>query len=159
MATASTRVINQSILASALAVARGKLGFGSGNVGLRVQAKPDLSAPLGLSALLARGWVKRLTVTQAEAAKAFRGTGVEAPGDDPPDTVLSDLYVAYLNAPSIGRNLLGPARFEALMRELGPDNHAVMVLSAGPAEAPRTRWAIASCWARSRTGWRSARAA
>ncbi len=37
--------------------------------------------------------------------------------------------------PTIGRNLLGPARFEALMRELGPGNHAVMVLNAGPADA------------------------
>ena len=50
--------------------------------------------------------------------------------------MLTDLYVAYLNVPSIGRNLLGQARYDALMAELGPGNHAVMVLSAGPAEAP-----------------------
>ncbi|MCJ2087711.1 4Fe-4S binding protein [Methylobacterium sp. E-005] len=136
MATASTRVINQSILASALAVARGKLGFGATNVGLKVEAKLDSFEKLSLSDLLARGWVKRLTVTNDEAAKAFKGTGVEDPADGPPDTVLSDIYVAYLNAPSIGRNLLGQARFDALLRELGPGNHAVMVLSAGPPDAP-----------------------
>ncbi|WP_092042276.1 4Fe-4S binding protein [Methylobacterium pseudosasicola] len=136
MATASTRVINQSILASALAVARGKLGFGAGNVGLTVRAKPDLYEPLSLPDLLARGWVKRLTVTNADATAAFKGTGTEASGDGPPDAILTDLYVAYLNAPTIGRNLLGQARFDALMRELGPDNHAVMVLSAGPVDAP-----------------------
>ncbi|MCJ2072388.1 4Fe-4S binding protein [Methylobacterium sp. J-030] len=136
MATASTRVINQSILASALTVARGKLGFGATNVGLKVEAKPDLYERLSLPDLLARGWVRRLTVTGATAATAFKGTGVEDRVDGPPDTVLTDLYVAYLDAPSIGRNLLGEARFDALMRELGPGNHAVMVLSAGPEDAP-----------------------
>lgn len=135
MATASTRTINQSVLASALAVARGKLGFGAANVGLSVQAKPDLFEPLTLDALLARGFVKRLTVTRAQAAQAFQGTGVEVAGEGAPEDVLTDLYVALLDVPTIGRNLLGPARFEALMRELGPGNHAVMVLSAGPADA------------------------
>ncbi len=76
MATASTRVINQSILASALAVARGKLGFGATNLGLKVEAKPDLYEPLTLADLMARGWVKRLTVTNEAAAAAFKGTGV-----------------------------------------------------------------------------------
>ncbi|MGH1589324.1 4Fe-4S binding protein [Methylobacterium phyllosphaerae] len=136
MATASTRVINQSILTAALAVARRKLGFGAANVGLRVEAKPDLYEPLSLADLLARGWVKRLTVTNAAAAAAFKGTGVEDPADGPPEAVLTDLYVACLDVPSIGRNLLGQARYEALMAERGTGNHAVMVLSAGPPEAP-----------------------
>ncbi len=136
MATASTRTINQSVLASALAVARGKLGFGAANVGLNVQAKPDLYDRLSLAALVERGWVRRLTVTRAEATQAFRGTGVEEAGEGAPGDVLTDLVVALLDVPSIGRNLLGEARFAALMRELGPGNHAVMVLSAGPADAP-----------------------
>lgn len=136
MATASTRTINQSILASALAVARGKLGFGAANVGLSVQAKVGLYEPLAFETLLSRGWVRRLTVTRKEAAQAFRGTGLEEMGEGAPDDVLTDLYVALLDVPSIGRNLLGRARFEALMHELGPGNHAVMVLSAGPADAP-----------------------
>jgi NosR/NirI family transcriptional regulator, nitrous oxide reductase regulator len=132
MATASTRVINQSILASALAVARSKLGFGAGTVGLRVEARPDLYEAIALPDLLARGWVRRLTVTNAAAAAAFNGTGVGDRGEGPPDTVLTDLYVACLDVPSIGRNLLGQTRYEALMRELGPGGHAVMALSAGP---------------------------
>ena len=132
MATASTRVINQSILASALAVARAKLGFGAANVGLNVEARTDVYEHLALPDLLARGWVRRLTVTQADAAAAFRGTGVADLSEEPPDAVLTDLYVACLDPPSIGRNLLGQTRYDALMRELGPGNHAVMVLSAGP---------------------------
>ncbi len=136
MATASTRTINQSVLASALAVARGKLGFGAANVGLSVEAKPDLFEPLSLETLMARGFVRRLTVTRAEATRAFRGTGVEEAGEGAPEDVLSDLYVALLDVPSIGRNLLGPKRFEALTRELGPGGHALMVLNAGPVDAP-----------------------
>lgn len=136
MATASTRVINQSILASALTVARQKLGFGAGNLGLKVEARPHTYEPLGLPDLLARGWVRRLTVTNGGAAAAFKGTGTEDRADGPADAVLTDLCVAYLNAPAIGRNLLGQARFESLMRELGPGNHAVMVVSAGPPDVP-----------------------
>ncbi|WP_345819981.1 4Fe-4S binding protein [Methylobacterium fujisawaense] len=136
MATASTRVINQSILASALAVARAKLGFGAANVGLKVEARPDLYQPLALADLLACGWVKRLMVTNADAASAFRGTGVADPSEGPPDAALTDLYVAALDPPAIGRNLLGQARYDALMHELGPGNHAVMVISAGPEDAP-----------------------
>lgn len=136
MATASTRVINQSVLASALAVARQKLGFGAGAVGLKVEARTEIYQPLGLADLLARGWVRRLTLTNGGAAAAFKGTGVEDRAVEPPDTVLTDLFVAYLNVPAIGRNLLGEPRYDALMRELGPGNHAVMVVSAGPEEAP-----------------------
>ncbi|WP_431310964.1 4Fe-4S binding protein [Methylobacterium nigriterrae] len=132
MATASTRVINESILAASLAVARGKLGFGAAaNVGLKVEAR-DTYEPLGFGELLARGSVKRFTVTNAEAEAAFRGSSVEGQGEGPPGAPLTDLYIAYLNAPVIGRNLLGEARHASLMRELGPGDHAVMVVSAGP---------------------------
>ncbi len=75
-------------------------------------------------------------MTNADAAAAFRGTGVADPSEGPPDAALTDLYVAVLDPPSIGRNLLGPSRYDALMRELGPGNHAVMVVSAGPEDAP-----------------------
>ena len=133
MATASTRVINESILAASLAVARRKLGFGSGaNVGLKVEAKADLFEPLSVPQLLERGYVKRFTLTNGEAEAAFKGSAVEGQSEGPPDAALTDLVIAYLNAPSIGRNLLGEARHAALMRELGPGDHAVMVVSAGP---------------------------
>ncbi|KAB1075785.1 4Fe-4S binding protein [Methylobacterium planeticum] len=133
MATASTRVINESILAASLAVARRKLGFGAAaQVGLKVEAKPDLFEPLSYRQLLERDYVKRFTVTNAEAEAAFKGTSVEGSSEGPPEAVLSDLVIAYLNAPSIGRNLLGEVRHAALMRELGPGDHAVMVVSAGP---------------------------
>jgi NosR/NirI family transcriptional regulator, nitrous oxide reductase regulator len=133
MATASTRVINESILAASLAVARAKLGFGAaGKVALKVEAKPDGFEPLTLAQLLARGEVRRITLTNGDVEAAFKGTPMAGQGGSPADAPLSDLYLAYLNVPSIGRNLLGEARFAALMRELGPGDHAILVLSAGP---------------------------
>ena len=132
MATASTRVINESILAASLAVARAKLGFGATNAGLTVVARPDADESLTVSELSARGWVRRLTVTNGQADEAFRDAGLTAVGDGPPEAPLTDLTFAYLNAPAIGRSLLGPERFGALMRELGPGDHAVMVVSHGP---------------------------
>ncbi|WP_373876128.1 4Fe-4S binding protein, partial [Methylobacterium oxalidis] len=133
MATASTRVINESILNAALAVARRRLGFGAAaNLGLKVEARTDAFEPLPFADLLARGYAKRFVVTNGQAEAAFRGTGVEGRAEGPADVPLTDLVFAYLNVPTIGRNLLGEARFAALTRELGPGDHAVLVVSAGP---------------------------
>jgi transcriptional regulator of nitric oxide reductase len=136
MATASTRVINESILAASLAVARAKLGFGAANPGLKVEARPDADETLTAADLAARGWVRRLTVTVGQAEVAFRDTGARDTGarsaEGPADAILSDLTFAYLNVPAIGRNLLGAERFAALMRELGSGDHAVLVVSHGP---------------------------
>lgn len=132
MATASTRVINESILAASLAVARAKLGFGAANVGLKVEARPDTGETPTEAELTARGWLRRLTVSNERAEAAFRDAGVAGAGDGPAAAPLLDLTFAYLNVPAIGRTLLGAERFAALTRELGPGDHAVMVVSHGP---------------------------
>ncbi len=130
MATASTRVINETMLAASLAVAREKLGFGAVNTGLRVEAKPDYE-PLGLAELERRGWVQRWRMTPAEVDAAFAGTGLADPDPGAPDEPFSDLTIAYLNVPAIGRAILGEAAYGRLMREIGPGAHAVMVVSSG----------------------------
>ena len=135
MATASTRVINETMLTSALAVARAKLGFGAGrSSGLRVEARQDTFEPLSWAELVKKGYAKRVTVTNREVDKAFADTSV-ADADpisaERPDEPFIDVYVAYLNAPAIGRNILGDRAFEKLMSEIGPDAHALMALTAG----------------------------
>lgn len=135
MATASTRVINESILAASLAVARAKLGFGAANLGLKVEARPDTGEALTVAELTARGWLRRLTVSNERAEAAFRDAGVAGGGEGPAEAPLIDLSFAYLNVPAIGRALLGAERFTALTRELGPGDHAVLVVSHG-AENP-----------------------
>ncbi len=42
-----------------------------------------------------------------------------------------DLYFGYLNAPAIGRSLLGDAPYRRLMGELKPDEHALFVIATG----------------------------
>ena len=106
MATASTRVNNETILAASLAVAREKLGFGAVSSGLRVEAKPDVE-PLSLAELERRGWLTRWRITQAEVDAAFAGTGLNDPDPVAPDKPFAELTLAYLNVPSIGRAILG----------------------------------------------------
>ena len=135
MATASTRVINETMLTSALAVARVKLGFGAGrSSGLRVEARPDGFEPLTWAQLIEKGLVKRVTVTNRAVDATFADTSV-ADADpisaERPDEPFIDVYVGYLNVPSIGRNILGEKAFDRLIAELGPDAHALLALTAG----------------------------
>ncbi len=130
MATASTRVVNETMLAASLAVARAKLGFGAGQVGLRVEAKPDFEA-LSVAELERRGWILRFAPSQAQVDAAFADSGVADPDPAPEGEPFTDLRIAYLNAPRIGRNILGEAAHARLMRELGPGDHAVLVVGGG----------------------------
>ena len=135
MATASTRVINETMLTAALAVARAKLGFGAGrSAGLRVEAKTEGFEPLGWAALLEKGFVKRVAVSNREVDAAFADTAVadaDPISTEQPDAAFIDVYLANLNVPSIGRNLLGDGSYARLMSEIGPDAHALMLLTAG----------------------------
>jgi len=134
-ATASVRIVNQTVLSSALAVARARLGYADpGARGPAARARPDVYEALGFDELVQRGWVGRVTVTNAEAEKLFAGTeGAEADeyGLAHADEALVTLYFAYLNAPSIGRALLGDTRHAALMAKLEDGQQALWVASAG----------------------------
>ncbi|MGD0633626.1 MAG: 4Fe-4S binding protein [Beijerinckiaceae bacterium] len=133
MATASTRIINETILAASLAAAREKLGFGTANtLGLKVRAKADGFEAHDWDSLVTNGLVKRFTLTIDQVDQAFAHTPVASSGTSRPNNPLIEIYIAYLNVPSIGQNILGASGFASLMRELGPGNHAILVLSTGP---------------------------
>jgi len=133
MATASTRVINETILAASLAAAREKLGFGAANtLGVKVRAKADGFEAYDWNGLVKVGLVKRFTLTRGQADHAFADTPVASSGASPPEGPFAEVYVAYLNVPSIGQNILGVSGFASLMRELGAGDHAILVLSTGP---------------------------
>ncbi len=133
MATASTRIINEEVLTSALAVARKKLGFGAAtNLGLKVTAKDDEFTAMSWDALLAKGWVKDFPLINRTVDAAFAGTEVADQTDGKPDAAFANTYIAYLNVPSIGRNLLGEKLYTYVMGSLAPGDHAIMVLAHGP---------------------------
>ena len=134
-ATASVRIVNQSVLAAAFAVARAKLGFTDpGARGPAAQARADLYEPLDFAGLKARGLIGHLRLANAEAERLFAGTDgaeVDEEGLAHPQDALVDLYVGYLNAPTIGRALLGDAHYADLMQRLEPGQHVLWVGTSG----------------------------
>ncbi|MGB0205943.1 MAG: 4Fe-4S binding protein, partial [Neptuniibacter sp.] len=108
-ATASIRILNQTLLSSALKVARARLGFGTGK-------DPDLIAKIDRhvyiemdwQALLKRGLIKKVLLTNSEAEKLFtdtRAAGIDETANAFPDDLLVELYVMNLAIPSVGRNV------------------------------------------------------
>jgi transcriptional regulator of nitric oxide reductase len=134
-ATASVRIVNQSVLAAALAVARSRLGFADAGDG----APPAVVKPLpfermDLATLLQRGYVQRIAFSNADIEKLFAGTegaGTDERASSHPDETYVEVFVAYLNAPTIGRNLLGDANWEKFRTYMLDDRPAFWVATRG----------------------------
>lgn len=131
-ATATVRIVHKSILSSAHAVARARLGF-AGQKGGAPPAVPrsDVFEKLSFSQLLARGLVGHRVASSAEVERRFAGSewaGIEAAAPGEPQV---DLYLAYLNAPTVGRALLGEEGYRRLLEKLEPGQAALWLASAG----------------------------
>jgi len=80
------------------------------------------------------GSIRRLLLTRGQVDDSFKGTdaeGVEAAAPDQREDALIDLYTAYLDAPTIGRNLLGESQYEWLNSLLKEGEHAIAVMASG----------------------------
>lgn len=80
------------------------------------------------------GSIRRLLLTKGQVDDSFKGTsaeGVETAAPEERDEPLIDLYATYLNAPVIGKNLLGENQYEWLTSELKPGEHAIAVMADG----------------------------
>jgi transcriptional regulator of nitric oxide reductase/ferredoxin len=134
-ATASVRIVNETVLASALKVARARLGFAEGRDPSRAaRVREDMFEPMTWQELVDQGRVGRLRLSNREVERAFAGTvteGLDETALQDPDGTFSDLYLAYLNVPSVGRNLLGDAGYDRLRARLEEGQHALWVMSAG----------------------------
>ncbi|HJV49816.1 MAG TPA: 4Fe-4S binding protein [Noviherbaspirillum sp.] len=134
-ATASVRILNQSILSAALKVARGKLGFsGKGDPDRVARIRSDVFESLDIDGMLKAGLLKHMLLKNAEVEQRFAGT--PAGGIDPqalasPADTFIDLQVAWLSVPSIGRSLLGPSQWNKLKGRLEEGDHAFLVISHG----------------------------
>jgi transcriptional regulator of nitric oxide reductase len=133
-ATASVRIINETIVNSALQVARARMGFSRGRDPNRAaKVRADVWEPLTFTQMLERGYIRRLRLSNAEVEKAFRGTGAERldnEGLKDPAGVFADLAIAEVDVHIVGRNLLGEANWRKLMGQLD-GAPAMMVISAG----------------------------
>ncbi|WP_290873601.1 4Fe-4S binding protein [Aquabacterium sp.] len=136
-ATASVRIVNQSIVAAALAVARAKLGFAASR-DPSLLARVEQTTPfqtLDWPALFDRGLAQSQRWLGRDVDKAFAGTATprdDSPQAVAPDALHSELLVSYLNLPDVGRNLMKPEGWARLLKRLEPGDHALLVASRGP---------------------------
>jgi transcriptional regulator of nitric oxide reductase/ferredoxin len=134
-ATASVRIINQTILSSALKVARKKLGFAEGrDPELMATIKPDVLEAHTLKDLIGDGLIKHVTLSNADIEKKFSGTdgsGLDAETEAHPQDTFIDLYMAYVSVPGIGQNLLSEAAWKKLQNRLEPGDQAILFLTKG----------------------------
>lgn len=134
-ATASVRIINQSVLSSALKVARARLGFAAGrDPALSARLRTDVDETLSLDRMVAQGLVQQLRVTNRQVEAMFRdtpGAGLDAEALRDPDAVFMDLRLAYVSLPAVGRSLLAPRSWNKLAARLEPGDHAVLAIWSG----------------------------
>jgi NosR/NirI family transcriptional regulator, nitrous oxide reductase regulator len=133
-ATVSVRIVNETVINSALQVARARLGFSKGRDPNRAaRAKPDVFEPLSFQQMLDRGYIGQLRLTNAQVDKAFAGTvaeDVDEAGRADPDGTFAKVYIAEVDVPIVGRNLLGDRNWRKLMGQLD-GAPALLVLSSG----------------------------
>jgi transcriptional regulator of nitric oxide reductase len=129
------RIVNQSVLGAALEVARAKLGFAARSKrGPPAQVLPEINDPVSFAAMLQNGMVGRLRLSNAEVEKLFAGTDGAQMDEEAltrPDDVFVDLYIAYLNAPGIGRAILGDAQYKTAMARNFENRHLWWIGTAG----------------------------
>ncbi|GAA6142497.1 4Fe-4S binding protein [Hydrogenophaga sp. 5NK40-0174] len=135
-ATASVRIVNQSMLSAALKVARARLGFALGTDPDMVgRIKGTKFEPMdNVAALEDEGLVTRRTILNKDVEAAFKDTVGE--GQDPealadPDGVFTEMLVMHLNVPTVGRNVLPEKGWKHLMGWIEPGDHAFLVATRG----------------------------
>lgn len=134
-ATASVRILNQSLLAASLKVARAKMGYAQGrDPDLIARIKPDLFEPMTWDALLKARLLTKKVLSNQEVETSFKGTpgeGADAVALAEPKAEFETLYVAHLNVPSVGKNLLSPKDWDYLQGRLDPGDSALLVMGQG----------------------------
>lgn len=134
-ATASVRILNQSLLAASLKVARARLGYAQGrDPDLIARVKPGLFDAMDWEGLLEAGLISTKSVSNRELEAAFSGTamaGLDPQAVQSPDAKFVELYVAHLEVPSVGRNLLTPQAWQYLQGRLEAGDSALLVIGPG----------------------------
>mgnify|MGYP003671319399 FL=1 len=130
-ATVSVLIINDTVLSSALKVARKKLAGFTQEAPTR--AKTDLYQPLSWAQLFERGYIGHWRISSAAIEQKLGSPLVDYPEASQPDPgePFAELFFGYINAPMVGRNLLGDEGFQRLKEKTGPDAQILAVMSRG----------------------------
>lgn len=132
-ATISVLVINDTIIASALKVAREKLtGFLAPS---NISIDPNFYETLTFEQLIEHYYINYWQLTRKQAiaeAENLTPTLVNKINEisDESDNFI-ELYFAFVNIPIVGKNLLGEQEFQRLQESLKPGEHALMVFNRG----------------------------
>ncbi|UCH74505.1 MAG: regulatory protein NosR [Rhodospirillales bacterium] len=130
-ATVSSLLMADAIFQSAIAVgrSRGVLEGGASGIDLTGFEEADWQT------LLADGSLRRLVLTLGEVTRPLADKGARlypaGAGPDDPDIRFIDLVAGLATPARIGRNLLGPQRFNRLVGALAPGDHLIFVAANG----------------------------
>jgi transcriptional regulator of nitric oxide reductase len=134
-ATASVRILNQTLLAASLKVARAKLGYSQGRDPDQIaKIRPDVFKPMDWAGLRKAGLIHQAIFKNSDIEKAFKdtaGEGVDDQALQQPNEVFADVYVAHLSVPTVGKNLLSADKWAYLQQRLDPGDHALLILTKG----------------------------
>ncbi|MEK8032779.1 4Fe-4S binding protein [Ideonella sp. DXS29W] len=135
-ATASVRILNQSLLAAALKVARAKLGYAAGRDPAQVgQVRADTYTPMDWAGMIDGGLLQPAVIRRGDVDAAFAGSGFDAPATPPSDTPATadhmQFWLGWVSLPALGRNLLGEAGWQQLKSRLDAGDHALIVVARG----------------------------
>ncbi len=130
-ATVTVLVIGDTITRAAMRVARAR-GLAPAAAGPRIDMAQG--GAKDWAALREEGAVARLRLGVDDVERAFAADGRPPPpaaGQQGGRTFI-DLHAALVEAPVIGRSLLGPHEYLKLRNEMAPGAHALLVMSRGP---------------------------
>lgn len=125
-ATISVLVVNDTIITSALKVARSKLnGFAPLS---NKMLDPNYFEPLSFSQLLEKGFITEHTIYQSDFDNL--PSEIVRAGEEYIDEnqIFSQHYYMFLNIPIVGKNILGPEEYARLEEDLEPGEIALLVL-------------------------------
>ena len=140
-ATVTSVVINDGLTRSALALAksRGIAGFtpvsAAGGAGTVTVLADIPFAPADWPNLVGEGLIRRLHLSNAEVAAAFKKIGVGSPEpygrEGEPDEEFIDLYLSLFSLESVGRSLMSEADYQAVTDWLTPGQAAIVIAANG----------------------------
>ncbi|WP_217348592.1 4Fe-4S binding protein [Vibrio panuliri] len=128
-ATVSILVIHDTIISSALKVAREKLQGFSKAVPYAIDQ--SYFERLNFQQLIDKGYLTHWQVSHEQLTYLPSEIREHIQTQYQSDAAFIDLFTAFISIPIVGKNLLGDKEFERLQRNLQPNEHALMLLNRG----------------------------
>lgn len=134
-ATASVRIANQTVLTAALVMARARLGLAAPTSrGPPATVREDMFERKTFKQLVDSGAVGHLRLSNRQVEALFSDSPLAGLDEDAlahPDDTFIELFVAHLNAPTIGRAILGDKDYARMERLREPGQNVWWFASAG----------------------------